>query len=145
MTVPKLRTVNRGGARYYLHPETQEKAVGVTSVLNMLPKEFLKFWAAKVVAEEAFDRFGVLSSYVVAQDREAAVKWLKTAHQRNTGAAAMKGTEIHEMVEAIIDQGGIPKGMPKAPPSVAGVLVSGVGDPVKGRFIAGRNSRQNVS
>jgi hypothetical protein len=114
MTVPKLRTVNRGGARYYLHPDTNEKAVGVTSVLNMLPKEFLKFWAAKVVAEEAFDRFGVLSSYVIDQDREGAVKWLKTAHQRNTGAAAMKGTEIHEMVEAIIDQGGIPRGMPKA-------------------------------
>jgi hypothetical protein len=114
VTVPKLRTVNRGGARYYLHPETQEKAVGVTSVLSMLPKEFLKFWAAKVVAEEAFDRFGILSSYVVDGDREGAVKWLKTAHQRNTGAAAMKGTEIHEMVEAIIDQGGVPKGMPKA-------------------------------
>lgn len=114
MTVPKLRTVNRGGARYYLHPETKEKAVGVTSVLNMLPKEFLKFWAAKVVAEEAFDRFGILSSYVVAGEREEAVKWLKTAHQRNTGAAAMKGTEIHEMIEAVIDEGGIPKRLPKA-------------------------------
>lgn len=114
MTVPKLRTVNRGGARYYLHPDTQEKAVGVTSVLNMLPKDFLKFWAAKVVAEEAFDRFGVLSSYVVDGDRDGAVQWLKTAHQRNTGTAAMKGTEIHEMVEAIIDDGGIPRGLPKA-------------------------------
>lgn len=38
-----------------------------------------------------------------------------------------------------------PKGMPKLPPSVSGVLVIGVGDPVKGSFIAGRNSRQDVS
>lgn len=38
-----------------------------------------------------------------------------------------------------------PKGMPKAPPSVSGFLVIGVGDPVKGSFIAGRNSRQDVS
>ncbi|MEM9380772.1 MAG: vWA domain-containing protein [Planctomycetota bacterium] len=38
-----------------------------------------------------------------------------------------------------------PTGMPKMPPSVNGVLVIGVGDPVKGRFINGRNSRQDVS
>lgn len=38
-----------------------------------------------------------------------------------------------------------PTGMPKMPPSVSGVLVVGLGDPVKGSFINGRNSRQNVS
>jgi Ca-activated chloride channel family protein len=36
-------------------------------------------------------------------------------------------------------------GMPKMPPSVANVLVVGVGDPVAGKFIAGRHSRQDVS
>ena len=35
--------------------------------------------------------------------------------------------------------------MPKMPPSVNGVLVVGVGDPVKGSFINGRNSRQDAS
>ncbi len=34
-------------------------------------------------------------------------------------------------------------GMPKLPPSVGGVLVAGVGDPVKGSFIDGRHSRQD--
>jgi len=38
-----------------------------------------------------------------------------------------------------------PTGMPKMPPSVNGVLVVGVGDPVKGSFINGRNSRQDAS
>lgn len=38
-----------------------------------------------------------------------------------------------------------PTGMPKLPPSIAGALVVGVGDPVKGTFINGRNSRQDVS
>jgi Ca-activated chloride channel family protein len=38
-----------------------------------------------------------------------------------------------------------PTGMPKMPPSVNGVLVVGLGDPVKGSFINGRNSRQDVS
>ena len=36
-------------------------------------------------------------------------------------------------------------GMIKMPPSVAGVLVIGVGDPITGSFINGRNSRQDVS
>ena len=36
-----------------------------------------------------------------------------------------------------------PTGMPKMPPSVGGVLVVGVGDPLKGTFISGRNSRQD--
>jgi len=38
-----------------------------------------------------------------------------------------------------------PTGMPKMPPSVNGVLVVGIGDPAKGSFINGRNSRQDVS
>ena len=36
-------------------------------------------------------------------------------------------------------------GMPKMPQSVADVLVIGIGDPVAGKFIAGRHSRQDVS
>ena len=36
-------------------------------------------------------------------------------------------------------------GMPKMPPSVGGTLVIGVGDPVKGSFISGRQSRQDVA
>lgn len=36
-------------------------------------------------------------------------------------------------------------GMPKMPKSVADVLVVGVGDPVSGKFISGRHSRQDIS
>jgi len=36
-------------------------------------------------------------------------------------------------------------GMPKPPASISSVLVVGVGDPVKGKFINGKNSRQEVS
>jgi len=38
-----------------------------------------------------------------------------------------------------------PTGMPKMPPSIAGALVVGVGDPLTGSFVDGRNSRQDVS
>ena len=37
-----------------------------------------------------------------------------------------------------------PQGMPKMPASVANVLVVGVGDPVQGTFIAGKQSKQDV-
>lgn len=36
-------------------------------------------------------------------------------------------------------------GMPKPPASIGSVLVVGVGDPLKGKFIDGKNSRQQVS
>lgn len=38
-----------------------------------------------------------------------------------------------------------PTGMPRMPPSIGGALVVGVGDPMKGSFIDGRQSRQDVS
>lgn len=38
-----------------------------------------------------------------------------------------------------------PTGMPRMPASVGGALVVGVGDPMKGTFIDGRQSRQDVS
>ncbi len=37
------------------------------------------------------------------------------------------------------------QGMPKLPNSIAGVVVVGVGDPVSGKFIDGKNSKQNMS
>ena len=36
-------------------------------------------------------------------------------------------------------------GMPRMPPSVSDVVIVGVGDPVNGTFLNGRNSRQDVS
>ena len=113
MTTPKMRTVSRGGARYYIHPETKEKAVGVTSVVGMLPKDFLKWWAAKMTAEEAVDNFGALASLVAKGDRDGAVDWLKRAHLRNVGKASVKGTEVHSMVEEVTELGGIPKKIKK--------------------------------
>ena len=53
MTTPKINTTFRGGSRFYIHPGSGEKVPGVTSVLNMLPKPFLKAWAGKEVATTA--------------------------------------------------------------------------------------------
>lgn len=101
MTTPKIPTVKRGGHRYYVHPETNEAVPGVTSIIGMLPKGFLKFWAAKLVAETAVDNFGTIATMVAAGDREGAIDYLKRAPMRNTGEAADTGSAVHDLVERI--------------------------------------------
>lgn len=95
-----LSTIKRGENRdrYYVHPGTGEKLPGVTTILNMEPKPFLTFWAAKVVAEHAVENFGALAALAV-NDKKGAIDWLKRAPQRNTGEAADVGTLVHDYFE----------------------------------------------
>ncbi len=116
MTTPKIGTIKRGGARLYVHPDTGAKAIGVTSVLNMLPKPFLQYWRGKVVAEFAADNVGTLVQMLLdaesARDkdlaRKAAVDWIKNAPQRDTSRSAEDGTAVHDLCERIAQ--GIPTG-----------------------------------
>ena len=101
MTSPKVSTIKRNGSRFYVHPESDVKAVGVTSVLNMLPKEFLKVWAAKLVAETAVDNAGSWIGIALAGDRQGAIDYLKKAPMRNTGSAANRGTDAHDLFERL--------------------------------------------
>lgn len=105
MTTPKVNTTFRGGSRFYIHPTTGEKAPGVTSVLNMLPKPFLKAWAAKEVATTAVRMLsGEIPdalSPLVAGDPEAAIDWLKRSPERNTRKAADEGTAAHGIFESL--------------------------------------------
>ncbi|WP_036959367.1 hypothetical protein [Promicromonospora kroppenstedtii] len=78
MTNPKINTIKRGGSRLYVHPESARKVPGVTSVLNMLPKGFLKFWASKSVAEYAVNNIGAVVTLAM-NDKSAAVDLLKRA------------------------------------------------------------------
>lgn len=100
MTNPKISTIKRGGSRLYVHPESAEKQPGVTSILNMLPKGFLKYWAAKGVAEFAVDNAGTVVTLAL-KDREAAIDLLKRAPDRDVRQAAEKGTEVHDLFERL--------------------------------------------
>ena len=99
MTTPKVSTVKRGGARFYVDPSSGDKVPGVTSVLNQLPKPFLQYWAAKVVAETAVDNLGGWVNLAMNGDRDGAIDYLKRAPGRNTGRAADMGTEAHDIME----------------------------------------------
>ena len=100
MTVPKVSTIKRGGSRFYVEPESGEKVPGVTSVLGMLPKDFLRYWGQKLVAEAAVDELGTVVSMVL-RDRQAAIDHLKRAPDRFTGKAAEIGTAAHDIFERL--------------------------------------------
>lgn len=98
MTTPRINTIKRGGSRLYVHPETADKVPGVTSVLNMLPKGFLKWWASKSVAQYAVDNLGAVVALAM-NDKAAAVDLMKRAPDRDTAQAAEAGTEVHDLFE----------------------------------------------
>ena len=101
MTTPRVATIKRQGARFYVNPDDGSvKVPGVTSVVGMLPKEFLRYWAAKEVAQSAVDELGTLVSMVL-RDPSAAVDHLKRAPDRNTRAAADIGTAAHDIFERV--------------------------------------------
>lgn len=100
MTTPKINTIKRGDARFYVAPETGLKYPGVTSILNMLPKDFLQYWAAKVVAEEAVADLGSVVN-IALRDPAAAIDYLKRAPRRVTSRAADAGTSAHALFETL--------------------------------------------
>lgn len=101
MTTPSIKTLQRQGSRWYVDPRNGEKVVGVTSVLNCLPKPFLQYWASKVVAEEAVDNLGAVMNLVTADNRDGAVDFLKRAPGRSSGGAAEIGTAVHGIAEKL--------------------------------------------
>lgn len=100
MTAPKVNTIKRGDARFYVEPDSGEKYPGVTSILNTLPKDFLRYWAAKMVAQEAVEDVGTLVSMVL-RDPSAAIDHLKKAPDRFTRKAADVGTAAHDLFERL--------------------------------------------
>lgn len=99
MTTPKVQTIKRQDARFYVSPENQSlKYPGVTSVINMLDKSFLQYWAAKLVAEAAVNNLPSVVGLAMS-DPQGAIDYLKGAPRRNTAEAADAGTEAHGLFE----------------------------------------------
>lgn len=97
----RVNTIKRGGSRFYVEPDSGVKAPGVTSIVAMLPKPFLVYWAAKMAAEFATDNFEPIHA-IVANDRQAAIDMIKGAHTRYTKSRSNLGTAAHDMFERLI-------------------------------------------
>lgn len=103
MATPKkakkaIRFITRDDHRLYIHPTTGEFIPGVTSILNNLPKPFLKPWGQKLVAEEAVKKFDQLARIKEA-DPDTAVQWLKQAPDRFTRHSQIVGKVSHAYFE----------------------------------------------
>ncbi|MFE5621712.1 hypothetical protein ACFQ8S_06820 [Streptomyces virginiae] len=101
--MPKVRTIYRGGSRFYVHPENRDLAhPGVTSILGMLPKQnFLGPWNARMTAELAVDSIDYISSMAM-RDRQGAIDYLRGAARRYTKIRADIGSEAHDIFERLI-------------------------------------------
>ncbi|UQI46709.1 hypothetical protein M1P56_21330 [Streptomyces sp. HU2014] len=96
-----VRTIKRGGSRFYINPETAEKVPGVTSIVGMLPKPFLPFWASRMAAETAVDNLPAVTA-IAERDRDGAVDYLRNSHVRYTNLRARIGSDAHDMFERMI-------------------------------------------
>lgn len=92
---PRGATTSRSGSRFYTWGRG-ERYWSVTTILGALPKDALKWWAARMVAEFAFDR----SRTWFTMSREEAVEWLKREPLRYTAGRADLGTAIHRAIDA---------------------------------------------
>lgn len=97
----KVNTIKRGGSRFYVEPTSGHKAPGVTSIISMLPKPFLTWWAAKMTAEAAVDNLAAVAA-IAQGDRQGAIDYLKGAHRRYTKSRADIGTAAHDMFERMV-------------------------------------------
>lgn len=96
-----VSTIKRGGSRFYIDPaDAHIKVPGVTSVVGMLPKDFLTFWAAKEAADAAVTNWDIVSK-LIERDPAGAVDYLKNAHRRKSKAASDLGSTAHDYFERL--------------------------------------------
>jgi hypothetical protein len=97
-----IRTVHKTGGRFYFNEDFPDiKYPGVTSVVGMLPKPFLAYWQAKMVAELAVDSLDFIQQ-MADRDRDGAVQYLKGAANRYTKVRANVGSDAHDLFERMI-------------------------------------------
>lgn len=94
-----VRTLKRGGSRFYINPDDAKiKVPGVTSVVDQLPKSFLKFWAVKITAEACVENRDVWLP-LAERDPQGAVDYLKGVHRRHSKQATDLGSAVHDLFE----------------------------------------------
>lgn len=95
---PLAVPIGPDGQRGYRHPETGELVPSVTTILRVIDKPALVGWAARETAGAAWDQRFALQRI---NERESAVDLLKNARFRSMNRAALKGTTVHRVAEAL--------------------------------------------
>lgn len=101
---PRRAQRARGGGRFYVWGPS-ERYWSVTTIIDGgIPKDALKWWAAKSVAEFAYDDVSTWLS----MPRGRAIDYLKREPFRWTGERADVGSTVHEAAEAFALQKPMP-------------------------------------
>lgn len=99
------------GTRWYIHPVTGERFPSVTTILQVVAKEALPYWAAKVTAEHALANLPLLVKAIrrpacdmKGDDRcglclDCVALDLRRAPDRERDAAADRGSRIHHVAD----------------------------------------------
>ncbi len=99
---PKVKTIQIGGERYYADDVTRDQVPGVTSIISGRAKPALINWAAKSAAEFAVYNIGTVTD-LAKKDPFAAIDLIKRAHTRSSGNAAGRGTDVHGIIERLLN------------------------------------------
>jgi hypothetical protein len=96
-----IRTTEKGPRHYFDEGAPEIKYPGVTTVVDMLPKPFLRRWEAHMAADLALDSIEYLQR-MADRDREGAKRYIAGAATRYTNHRAAVGTSAHDMFERMI-------------------------------------------
>jgi hypothetical protein len=91
------RLVRRNAGRGHWYSLDGAKVPGVTTVVGNLPKGALIEWASRTTAEYAIDHWDELSE----QPPSSRLSTLTKARHQKSGAAALRGTQIHALGERV--------------------------------------------
>lgn len=102
-----IKRIQRG--RNHSYSIDGRKAIGVTTAIGEgFPKPALPYWAAKVVAQHVVDMDLDDLDVLRRLGREAAVGALKNIPWAQRNAAAVRGTEVHNIAEKVITGQDVP-------------------------------------
>jgi hypothetical protein len=77
-------------------------AIGVTTALKGIPKDALKHWAAKLVAEHVVDNIYDVKKMLDSGGRLPTIYFLKELPNQRRDDAAVRGTDVHALAEKYI-------------------------------------------
>lgn len=79
-----------------------KRAIGVTTALNGIPKDALKYWAAKEVAKYAVDNIWDVKRMLDSAGPTPTMHFLKEIPFQKRDDAAVRGTDVHAIAERFI-------------------------------------------
>jgi hypothetical protein len=79
-----------------------KRAIGVTTALKGIPKEALKYWAAKEVAQYTVDNLWDIKRMFDSAGAKPTMHFLKEVPFQKRDDAAVRGTDVHAIAERFI-------------------------------------------